>query len=312
MSFIAVQSFTVSAFKPALADATIKGTLMSTRLWITFLLLSCLALGLAACNGPAQAPLQEVELIQRTKPPFEPRNFTATAEYFQTETAVAQATQAQQTAQAEATLQALATVTAAARNSAIMAYTFYDPFDQNDLEWRDEVEENRFWQGSIAFQDGAYTWQVSAANEIFLAWSFFKPVEDLVNFDMALMARRVAGIPSEACYGLLFRTSPEGFNAGSYILTVCDEGYFKLLYYDAEQGWSQILDWTRSEAIQTGEWNLLEVSARGEEFTVTINHQPILTFSDERLASGMVAILIDIYGQEPSLIEFDFFALQPR
>ncbi len=70
--------------------------------------------------------------------------------------------------------------------------------------------------------------------------------------------------------------------------------------------------WTFTEAILQEDWNLLEITARGEDFTISINHQQVIAFSDSRLPYRSVAILIDIYGNAPGQIEFDFFALQPR
>jgi len=264
------------------------------------------SLSLAACNSSSPPP----PVDYRTKPPFEPPNRTQTATFDHTATAEILATQAMQTEQAQATLNVQSTAMASARMDAITAYAVFDPFDQNDLDWREGVDDNAYWQGDITLQDGVYAWQVNTANQIFLAWSFFTPDENLGDFDLALKARRVEGPANEACYGLLFRTSPDGYQDGTYVLSVCDEGYFKLLYFNSELGWENIQDWTQSEAIFRDDWNLLEISARGDDFSIFINHQPVTTFTDNRLASGLAAILIDIYGVEPSLVEFDFFALQ--
>jgi len=85
-----------------------------------------------------------------------------------------------------------------------------------------------------------------------------------------------------------------------------------MLYYDAEIRWDIIQDWTEARAIVSDDWNLFEVSTRGTDFVILINHQEVLSFSDTRLASGQVAILLDYYSENPGQIEFDFFALQPE
>ena len=283
-------------------------------------LLCSLIVTLAACSQQAPAP----PVVDRTKSPFEPsNNRRITSEFHNTATAQVLATQIVQTEQVQATLssqstataQALAilsTATAETRMTEITAYEYFEPFDQNDLDWREDVEDNPYWQGSITLENGFYTWQVNTANQIFLAWSYFSPVDNLADFDLALQARRVTGPSHEACYGLLFRTSPDGYQDGTYVLSVCDAGYFKVLYYDSELGWETIQDWTQSDAIYPDDWNLLEISARDINFSLTINHQPVMAFSDSRLASGSVAVLIDVYTEQPSQIEFDFFALQAR
>lgn len=292
---------------------------MKLHRWIAFTLVCLLLIIMAACDSAAPTPPP----IDRTKPPFEPPNRTQTEAVFQTATSEVMATQMLGTAQAEATLSVqatataeanaiLATATAAARNAEIMTYEYFDPFDSNAFNWREAEEDNTFWQGTITIQDGVYVWQVDAVDESFLTWAYFDPIRDLADFDVALQARRVTGTTHQACYGLLFRIDPDGFGAGAYVLTVCDNGYYKLLYANNETGWEIIEDWTRSDALQQDEWNLLEIQARGADFTILINHQPVTAFTDSRLTGGMVAVLIDMYAREPALFELDFFALQTR
>lgn len=261
--------------------------------------------------------------VDRTKPASAPWKYTATPNLSLTATSQYEATVAQEAIKAEATQHAQATATAeaftiqstataVARESAIAAYTYFDPFDDNTIDWRVGAEDNEYWQGSIAIKDGAYTWQVASAKQGFMTWANFEPLADLADFDAALRVRRVLGEPHQACFGLLFRQAPDGFDGGAYIFSVCDNGYYKLLYFATQNGWDVLQDWTLTEALNEGDWNLLEVSARGEDFTVWINHQPMLTFTDDRLPSGSVSLLLDIYGVAPIQIEFDFFALQPQ
>jgi hypothetical protein len=60
------------------------------------------------------------------------------------------------------------------------------------------------------------------------------------------------------------------------------------------------------------DWNLIEISAKGSDFSIFINHQRVTSFTDNRLQSGTVAIMVNINGLTPGKIEVDFFALQPR
>jgi hypothetical protein len=85
-----------------------------------------------------------------------------------------------------------------------------------------------------------------------------------------------------------------------------------LAYHDGEGGWQDITEWVESDAIIEGDWNLIEVSARGSNYKVYINHQQVADVVDPRLTGGQVSILIDVYELTPGRIEFDFFALQPR
>lgn len=287
-----------------------------------WLLLLSLTLLLYACSTPF-AKKEIYEVVDRTRPADSPWKYTptpnlgltATTQYEATATQEAIEAEETQHAQATATAEAFAiqsTATAVARESAIAAYTYFDPFDSNANDWWVGPEDNEYWQGSIAINDSFYTWQVASAKQGFMTWSNFEPLADLADFDAALRIRRVLGEPHQACFGLLFRQASDGIDAGTYILSVCDNGYYKLLYFDAQNSWDVLQDWTKTAALVEGGWNLLEVSARGADFALWINHQPMLTFTDGRLPSGGVSLLLDIYGEAPVQIEFDFFALQPQ
>jgi hypothetical protein len=289
---------------------------------ILWLLICVLVLGLHACSTPF-GKKESFKVVDRTRPADSPWKYTRTPDLGLTATSQYQVTATQQAIDAEVTQQAgstataeafssQSTATAVARESAIAAYDYYDPFIEDINNWRVGAEDNEYWQGSITIKDGAYTWQVASVKQSFVTWSEFKPLANLVDFDLALRIRRVLGEPQQACFGILFRQASGGIDAGTYILSVCDNGYYKVLYYDAQNGWDVLQDWTQTEALIEGDWNLLEVSARGEDFTVWINHQPILTFSDSRLPSGRASILLDLYGEAPVQIECDFFALQAR
>jgi hypothetical protein len=242
---------------------------------------------LQACSPAATSQNDSVEVVERTRPVEAPWRVTPTPN-----------------------LSLTATVTA--RESAITTYPYYESFNQNTYDWRVGEEDNDYWQGSINIQDGMYTWQFTAVKSTFMSWAIFKEVPDVQDFDLALRARRVAGEPQLACFGVFYRISPDGIDGGAYMLTVCDNGFYKMLYYDAENRWDTIQDWTETRAIVSDDWNLIEVSAREADFSILINHQQVLTFSDTRLTRGQIAILIDHYSENPGQIAFDFFALQPQ
>jgi hypothetical protein len=289
---------------------------------ILWLLICVLVLGLHACSTPF-GQRDSFEVVDRTRPADSPWKYTHTPDLGLTATSQALATATQQAFEAEVTQQARSTATAeaftlqstataAARESAITTYTYFDPFDENTNDWRVGAEDNEYWQGSIAIKDSTYTWQVTSVKQGFFTWAEFKPLADLADFDLALRIRRVLGEPHRACFGLLFRQASSKIENGVYILTVCDNGYYKVIYFDAQDGLDVLQDWTMTEALIEEDWNLLEVSARGEDFSVWINHQPMLTFTDGRLPSGRVSILLDIFGEAPVQIECDFFALQSQ
>ena len=261
---------------------------MKSSIKVAFFVISCTALLLSACSPSASSsPSEALEVVERTRPVEAPWRHTPTPNLS-------------------------LTATVAARESAIPAYAYYESFNQNTYSWREGEEDNDFWQGTIGIQDGTYTWQVDQVKSPFMAWAYFNEIDDVDDFDLAIRARRVTGEPHLACFGVFFHISPDGIDGGAYMLTVCDNGFYKMLYYDAEIRWDIIQDWTEARAIVSDDWNLFEVSTRGTDFVILINHQEVLSFSDTRLASGQVAILLDYYSENPGQIEFDFFALQPE
>lgn len=257
----------------------------ATPIHLACLVICAAALLLSACSPTAQTQEDAFETVERTRPVNPPWQVTPTPNLS-------------------------LTATVAARVSAIEAYTYYEPFDQNSFEWREGEEDNDFWQGEVRIENSAYIWQITGVKTTFMTWANFKEELALQDFDLAISARRVAGEPHLACFGAFFRMASGGIDDGVYMLSACDNGFYKVLYFDAETRWDTIQDWTETRAIVAEDWNLIEVSARGDEFTILINHQEVLTFTDGRLPSGEIAILVDYYTESPGQIEFDFFALQ--
>jgi hypothetical protein len=295
---------------------------MKTRHRAVGLIFLLLFIGLSACNASFGSFQGSKEVVDRTKPPLSFEHRTATLEWIQTATSdhiflqTKQAEQSQATAQAESTANAEAfalqtTAIAQARESLILAYQYYENFDQNTFNWRTGIEDYQAGKGELSIQNGRYIWQISSVISPFITWSDFSTETDLEDFDVALKARRQEGEASELCYGFLFRTSPSGLNGGTYVLSVCDSSFYKLVYFDDQSGTDIIQDWTYSELINK-DWNLIEINARGSDFTIFINHQWVTSFSDSRLPSGTVSIAVNISGLTPGQIEVEFFALQPR
>jgi hypothetical protein len=227
--------------------------------------------------------------------------------------ATATAAQLQVNATATAAeFQARVSATAIAKEAELRTYQYFDPFDANNNDWREGDEDNDFWTGNISIKNDVYVWQVDEVKEAFVAWSDFQKADVLKNFDLVVLARRVQGKPENICYGVIFRKSPDGFDSGAYLLSVCEHGYFIINYYSEETGWENIEDWTETDLIYPDNWNQIEIRARGKTFDIFINNQPLVSFEDDRLAEGYVSLFIDNYELEAAEIWFDNFALQPR
>jgi hypothetical protein len=95
------------------------------------------------------------------------------------------------------------------------------------------------------------------------------------------------------------------------MFSVCDSGVYSVNYY-LENESKTINPWTRSDAIRTGDWNTLSVSAHGEDIVLSINHAVVSEFSNADVAKGYIYLLVRIFDDQPGTVLFDNFAMQPR
>jgi ribosome modulation factor len=214
-----------------------------------------------------------------------------------------------------ATAQANATSTVVSRISQIAGYDFFDNFEDNHNQWRQGPEDNDYWFGNIDVRDGMYVWDVIGfRNSTYQSsWSSYQnstPVED---FDLSVDARLFTPEANQMCYAVAFRADPDSLATNGYEFHVCDSQQFYVGYYGGLSGESkEILPWTQSNSIRSGEWNTLEVKARGDRFTLSINQEVVYEFTDSTSSSGRVYLMIRYYDQTPGMIQFDNFGLQPR
>ncbi|MBI5950694.1 MAG: hypothetical protein HY865_03475 [Chloroflexi bacterium] len=114
------------------------------------------------------------------------------------------------------------------------------------------------------------------------------------------------------CYAVVFRISSNGIPDGAYVFSVCDQQQF-LVEYKSDQDDGQVFTpWTYSDAIRSGDWNTLAVSARGDHFVLSINNVVVSEFTDERRESGYVHLMVQFFEQVPGTVMFDNFGLQPK
>lgn len=225
---------------------------------------------------------------------------------------ITQQAEATATARAAATAQAQSTAQAVVRATAIAGSDLFEPFDNNIREWRAGEEDNEYWQGSIAIQDGRYIWDITTVKQGFIAWGDPANSPSARDFDVYVDARLVSGDPNQVCYGLLYFTVRETIDNGALTFSVCDTQDFSIDYYDAATSWEALQDWTSSTAIRPNDWNQLAVTRRGAEYSFYINDQLAATFNESRMDEGYFSMFVTIYEAYPGEVWFDNFALQPR
>jgi hypothetical protein len=193
------------------------------------------------------------------------------------------------------------------------AYAFFDPFDDNLNSWGVGDIPGSYLTGQTRIENGVYVFTVEKTTLGAVDWSLRDHPADLADFDASVEAKRMYGSPSGVCDGLQFRAPNLRQLSGYYDFGVCDNGFFHVDYYDGEaESWTTLRGWTRSDAIRADEWNKLGVSARGDQFTFTINDQNVAQLNDAHLTSGDVRFYIDMQIGESGTVWFDNFSLLAR
>lgn len=215
------------------------------------------------------------------------------------------------TAYAVATQHANTTATAVVRSTEQGQYEFIERFDAPSNLWLYGPEKDEYWIGQISIKDGVYIWDANQVKQTFVYWSDFHKENTIKDFDIYMDTKFVEGIVGGVCGGFVFRKAPGDWENGAYTFSVCNDSYFQINYY-LQGEWEIILDWEYSNVIQHTDWNRLEISARGNNFTFTINNMDVFEMKDDRREMGGLAILFEVKETDPAVVWFDNFGYQSR
>jgi hypothetical protein len=215
--------------------------------------------------------------------------------------------------QSRQTMSANATATgmvAVAHSTELAGYELIDTFNSNINQWRMGAEDGDYWKGSTQIASGVYIWDVREVQDGFVAWSDFPGNDYIKDYD-TYVDTKIDEVPSDgdACSGLLYRLSTQGWDTGAYSFLVCSLGYYEIYYHNAD-GWEEMIS-QYHPVIRSHDWNRLEVSVQGSQFMFWINNELIYQMVDEHQTQGGVALMIkaDTAGTK---ILFDNFGYQSR
>ncbi len=170
--------------------------------------------------------------------------------------------------------------------------------------WKTGISNDNFVVSSRSVIGGKYLWQQKAVQGFN---SLVKDLDhDLTDFFVAVDAR-VRNGPLSAEYGLSFRQTDLG---NYYMFSADDEGRYRLDVLINDK-WTTLIDWTKSNAIKVAGTNRLAVRGEGDEFTFYINNRQVTSFTDDKLAHGLVGITTSLWdsGAEAAF-EFDNFEIR--
>ncbi len=200
----------------------------------------------------------------------------------------------------------------AARLTEQAQYAFVDTFDNNKGQWETASIDDQYMNGSLSIKEGAYVWEIQKVKQTFTRWEDFPAASWVGDFDVYVDTRvkTTDEIIGGACSGIVFRELPSDQEAGEYAFVVCNF-YFYVDYY-GQGKWQGISGIIRTRAIHNSDWNRLEISARGNQFTFLINHEVVYRMTDDRLPKGGLALFVDVIEKRPVTIWFDNFGVQLR
>lgn len=214
------------------------------------------------------------------------------------------------TAFAVATQQQHATATAVARLAEQDGYEYVERFDRPSGYWFVGLYEP-FGEAQISINDGIYLWDVIDSENSTFSVEFSKK-NKIKDFDIYMDSKFVKGSTRNAvCSGFFFRKPSINWSNGVYVFTICNDAHFRVDYYEKDQ-WQTITFSEYENAIRPLDWNRIEVSARGDDFTFTINNIEVFEMSDDRLKEGSLGIFIDAGKNTSAVIWFDNFGFQSR
>jgi predicted RNA-binding Zn-ribbon protein involved in translation (DUF1610 family) len=177
----------------------------------------------------------------------------------------------------------------------------YDNFSSNDNNWPVGNQTSEYFAKlNRTIADGRYRWETETGrpNSISPAWLMGYQVSD---FHLMANCKHISGSKANSSWGVIFRIQD---NQNYYSFRLTDTQFFAFSMIKDDQ-WSNLVDWTRTEAIKPNGVNQLEVIARDTHFTFTINGQVVSEVDDGYFSRGLVGLAIEGYTTGEKVI-YDF------
>ena len=175
-----------------------------------------------------------------------------------------------------------------------------DTFDVNVNRWPEWTDEDTYMEVNWRVSQGEYQAEAYARQG---AVSMAYPMQWLVE-DFYLSADLQAEGAADSYYGVVFHLT----HYNRYFFAISGTQEYTLFFY--KNGWSQLLDWTESSAIQPGEVNRITVLGEGSHYTFCINGQYVDDIYDDQKPKGYIGFMFGLENAEDeALFRFDNFEL---
>lgn len=170
--------------------------------------------------------------------------------------------------------------------------------------WEEPFNEEGSWQLSsdaaaeVAIAEGQLQIHILQPGQI--AWA--TTGRTFSDFHLRVEATQLAG-PVDNEYGILVRLEDD---THFYAFSISGDGYARVAHYAAGV-WTVLgSDWTPQAAVHQGAaTNVLEVEARGTQFTFWVNGEQVAQITDETLPDGDVGLYAGAFDEAGVQIAFD-------
>ena len=193
-------------------------------------------------------------------------------------------------------------------------YGFTDSFDDNSNGWSTGSYDDQYFKGEVKVADGFYTWDIVELKKDFMHNGLIESSSlYMSDFDVYVDGSSHQGDPNGYCYGIRFRTKLVETFESYYGFFICDAGTYSIYYVDeATDTWLSFMSSEYTQAVRTGDWNTLGVTARGNHLKFLINDWTVHELDDDKLSAGGIELMVVVNGDQPGSISFDNFAVQGR
>ncbi len=158
------------------------------------------------------------------------------------------------------------------------------------------------WDQSLAtVRDGTYEIRLDPPNTD--RYGLFLGAKSVLNVDIAVDVRQLAGDPQSAAYGIRFRQQ----GPRTYLFfAISGTGYYRLVR--VQNGtYTELVPWTRDERIITGDnaVNRLRLVAENQQLTGSINGEQVFTAQDDNPQSGQFTLGAATFDVGGLVVGFD-------
>lgn len=183
-----------------------------------------------------------------------------------------------------------------------------EQFEDNRNEWQVESQDNPYARYTSEISEGQF--QIDYAAKIFasfsrsaLTWFDMGQAGDFALSASGLIDSRLA----TNSWGVAFRAAEE--IESFFLFSIYNDGTYAFDIYE-NNGWIPLISRRPHNSIQLGQSNKLTILAEGQDFTFSINDQPVNTFEGGLLEGSGIQLMVSAGEGVNTRFVFDDIVLQ--